>query len=341
VDDNTGGIDLRRPFDHLAAAVVLIGTLLAPRSDALAQTAASPQPPAVQTQLPSPTAPKLPAPPAATSTPILASPSATPQPVPSAAPPVQTNTAPAPVSTPPADLARSPVVQCTCTSPKDDGHWTGKDLAALITGLGGLLGVGVATFAIRSNGRTSRQTTIQKANEAELESLQSKLDNFYGPYLQLSSTNRLIATDLKSHHTTTGQMRILLLLVDPDWKQNFTPGDIAFVEEILSIDAKLLDLIQEKSGLVSSAVQPYLWRAASHFRIMKLASEGKLDSDPARYAHYVYPRQLDKIIEMEINRIHGRIDLLRNDPMVQHPPADELRIPDNLKLSDWPGSYGS
>jgi hypothetical protein len=140
------------------------------------------------------------------------------------------------------------------------------------------------------------------------------------------------------HAIETGEMRILLLLVDPDWKQTFTPGDIGFVEEILSIDAKLLELIQEKSGLVSSAVQPYLWRAASHFRIMKLASEGKLDNDPARYAHYVYPRQLDKIIEMEIKRIYGRIDLIRNNPMVQHPLAKELVIPDNLKLSDWPGS---
>ena len=103
----------------------------------------------------------------------------------------------------------------------------------------------MAALATWSNGRTSRETTIQKANEAELESLQSKLDNFYSPYLQLSNTNRLIATDLKGHHPTTGQMRILLLLVDPAWKQNFKPGDIAFVEEILSIDAKLLELIQE------------------------------------------------------------------------------------------------
>jgi len=113
-----------------------------------------------------------------------------------------------------------------------------------------------------------------------------------------------------------------------------------FVEEILSIDAKLLELIQEKSGLVSSAVQPYLWRAASHFRIMKLAFQGKLDNDPQRYAHCVYPQQLDEIIELEIKRIHGRIDLIQSNPMVLHPPAAELAIPDHLKLSGWPGSSG-
>ena len=93
-------------------------------------------------------------------------------------------------------------------------------------------------------------------------------------------------------------------------------------------------------GLVSSAVQPYLWRAASHFRIMKLAFQGKLDNDPQRYAHCVYPQQLDEIIELEIKRIHGRIDLIQSNPMLLHPPAAELAIPDHLKLSGWPGSSG-
>jgi hypothetical protein len=54
-----------------------------------------------------------------------------------------------------------------------------------------------------------------------------------------------------------------------------------------------------------------------------------------------YPGQLGEAIDLEIKRIQGRIDLLRNDPIVQHPPADELRIPDNLKLSNWPGSTGN
>ena len=227
-------------------------------------------------------------------------------------------------------------VQCNCSVPKDDGRWTGKDWAALLSGFAGILGTIVAVIAILSNGRTSRATTIQKANEAELESLQSKLDSFYGPYLQLSSTNRLIALDLKSHHAAGPEMRVLLILLDPQWKDTFNRGQVALVEEILSIDGKLLDLIQEKSGLVSDAVQPYLWRAASHFRIMKLAVDGKLDNDPKRYAHYVYPRQLDEIIDMEISRIHGRIDLIRGKPMVLHPPASDLSIPDRFKLSDWP-----
>lgn len=285
----------------------------APSSPAVVQSPTSPpgvQPAKPSTPLPSPTS--LPEPPTAKSP-----------------------AAPSP------EVGRYPAVQCNCSASKDDGKWTGKDWAALLGGLGGLFGSAVAAIAIVSNGRTSRGTTIQKANEAELESLQSKLDNFYGPYLQLSSTNRLIATDLKQHRAGGADMRVLLMLLDPKWKDGFSPGEVALIEEILAIDAKLLELIQEKSGLVSATVQPYLSRAAGHFRIMKLASEGKLDNDTDRYAHYVYPRQLAEVIDLEIARIHGRIDLIGSQPMTLHPPAANLPIPDRLKLTDWPASPGN
>ena len=210
--------------------------------------------------------------------------------------------------------------------------WTGKDWAAV---LAGILGSLVALIAVFWNARASRETTAQKANEVELEALQTKLDSFYGPYLQLSSTNKLIAADLKKGRPEGAEMRVLLLLLDPAWKARFTPGEIALVEEILSIDAKLLELIQDKSGLVSAVVQPYLWRAASHFRIIRLASEGKLDNDPARFARYVYPRQLDDVIDLEIDRIHRRIELLRQAPTKLHPPSPDLSIPPDLNLDEW------
>lgn len=259
-----------------------------------------------------------------------------------APPPAKVNTQTgqlAPTAPPPPPVAAVQAAPPSAGS-SGDGGWTAKDITTILAGLGALCGAGVAAFAIRSNGRSSRATTIQKANENELESLQSKLDDFYGPYLQLSNTNYLIASDLKSRQPAGAEMRILLLLLDPNWRDQFNKGDATLIEEILSIDAKLLDLIQEKSGLVSSVVQPYLWRAASHFRIMKLAAEGKLDNDPQRYEHYVYPKQLDKVIDLEIDRIHGRIDRIRKDPMVLHPPAPDLNIPAHLMLVDWPSRSG-
>lgn len=234
------------------------------------------------------------------------------------------------------ETSKMPAPPCNCLSSKDDGHWTGKDWATLLTGFGGLLGVFVAALAIWSNGRSSRATTIQKANEKELESLQSKLDDFYGPYLQLSKTNQLIADDFKSRHSSPKHMRILLLLLDPTWRHSLKSGDQAFIEEILAIDGKLLDLIQDKSGLTSNVIQEYLWRAASHFRIIKMAFDGKLENDPQRFIHHAYPKQLDEIIDLEIKRIQGRIDLIRSAPMELRLPTPDLVIPPRLKLPAWP-----
>ncbi|MFK4386988.1 hypothetical protein [Bradyrhizobium sp. USDA 223] len=298
------------------------------------------------------TAPRVaPSPAKASPTPVIApAPSATLQPQPAPIPPSPSPTAnispgPAPIASPrpPAGPApsqageanKTPVVQCNCSSEKDDGSWRPRDWAPLLTGIAGIFGALVAAIAIIFNLIASRGTTIQKANEAELEALQSKLDNFYGPYVQLSKTNELIASDLKNRHAAGKDMRILVCLLDPKWRDQFSSGEAALVEEILAIDKKLLDLIQDKSGLVSNAVQPYLWRAASHFRIMMLASESKLDNDPGRYEHYVYPRQLDEIVDLETKRIHGRIELIRKKPMELHPPAPELAIPEGLKLPVW------
>jgi hypothetical protein len=50
-------------------------------------------------------------------------------------------------------------------------------------------------------------------------------------------------------------MRILLIMLK--WKEGFSKGDIAQINEIVSIDESLLKLIQDESGLTSSAVQPY------------------------------------------------------------------------------------
>jgi len=225
---------------------------------------------------------------------------------------------------------------CCNVAPKADEGWSGKDVAALLSGIAGFLGAGVAALAIWSNGRTTRATTIQKANEAELAALDAKLDKFYGPYLQLSGTNRLIATELKSRQAEPEKMRILLILLDPEWRNKLSKGDSALVDEIVSIDEALLKLIQEASGLTSSSVQPYLGRAASHFRMMMLAHKAKLDNDPQRYASYVYPRQLDEVLELETDRIHGRMETIRRAPMQLHPPAPELIIPEHLKLTPWP-----
>lgn len=165
-----------RPLAIVAVSVFALGVASAQNAPPSGPTAAGSASPATATT-PSPTAPVPPAP--------------------------ATTTPPAPAG------GRS------ANANSNDDQWTTKDITTILAGLGallgGLCGSIVAAFAIRSNGNSSRQTTIQKANEAELEALQSKLDNFYGPYLQLSNTNALIASDLKSRQREGAAMRVLLI----------------------------------------------------------------------------------------------------------------------------------
>jgi hypothetical protein len=51
---------------------------------------------------------------------------------------------------------------------------------------------------------------------------------------------------------------------------------------------------------------------------MLLAHKGELDNDPSKYRSYVYPRQLDEVVKLEMQRICDRIDLIRLSPMALH-----------------------
>lgn len=235
---------------------------------------------------------------------------------------------------PASEPAPAPVATCSAVNGPPD-LWTAKDYTALIGSLSGFLAFFVGIGAILSNIHSTRSNNNQKTNEAEIEAIEQKLDSFYGPYTQLSNTNKLVADELKSRHRGS-EMRILLLMLAPGWRDGLSRGDGTLVDEIIDLGKKLLSLIQENSGMVDAAVQPYLYRAAAHFRMMTRAHEGKLDNEPTRYGAYVYPRQLDGVIHLEIERLRERMSLLRSQPMKQHPPLQPLSIPNTLALGKWP-----
>lgn len=276
---------------------------------------------------PAPPRPAPETPPAAQAQPTVATPPAPAARLPAPA----TGAQPAPSAT--GSSAGPPVC---CAAPAQSDVWNAKDYATVIGSVAGLLAFFVGLGAIWSNLRSTRNNNNQKTNEGELKSIEEKLDGFYGPYLQLSNTNKLLADELKSRHRNVPDMRILLLLLDPELRGRLSRGDTTIVNEIIDIDTKLLALIQENSGMVDASVQPYLYRAAAHFRMMIRAHESKLDNEPARYSSYVYPRQLDRVIQLEVDRLKARISLLRSRPMTQHPPMEPLAIPAELALDPWP-----
>ena len=206
----------------------------------------------------------------------------------------------------------------------------------LTAALSGFFGLAGTALALQFGWWNTKTAINQKANEAELAAIRAKLDAFYGPYLQRSEENKLLAAEL--HSRQPPGFRTLLGLVDPRWYKNLTKAESTLVDEIVANGIDLRAMMRERAGAVDPAVLPYLARAGTHFTMLILAKAGSLDGDPERYRHFVYPRQLDPVLRADMARLEARATLLRSALLVRHDPAPCLVVPDGLALDPWPSA---
>ena len=96
-------------------------------------------------------------------------------------------------------------------------------------------------------------------------------------------------------------------------------------------------MILEHGGAVSPAIRPHLAAASMHFRMLALAYSSSLDSDPERYAAYVYPRKLDAALALERARLEARRELLRSRPDTAHAAIQDLFLPAELEMASATG----
>lgn len=211
--------------------------------------------------------------------------------------------------------------------------WWDSLLAPVISALTALAGAFIGgSIAQRSNASTINQ----KANEVEAKEIRTKLDTFYGPFVQRLEEGRLLANELRDRQPDKGTFRTLIKLLDPDWLKNASPADRTIVAEIVENGKSLIGLIRDKAGAVDPALSPYLARAATHFTVLKLAKDGALENDPARFERYVFPKQLDDVLSLEVTRLTKRASELQSLPTNVHGPMAPLAIPKHLELPDWP-----
>jgi signal transduction histidine kinase len=186
----------------------------------------------------------------------------------------------------------------------------------------------------RASRQTSEQSIWQKANEAELADIQAKLDGFYMPFWLLSKANHLLALDVKSRQSS--DYRLLVQLFDKRWRDEvLSQGDRKLVEMICNNAEELRTLIATKAGLVDGTVLEYLGRASVHFRILHSAYKNELGTDSSMFSKYVYPRQLDGVIQLEIDRLKARAQELLDNPAKCPPRPVALTIPKELALPAW------
>lgn len=213
--------------------------------------------------------------------------------------------------------------------------WSGRDYAALFSGVAGVLAFFAAIWSTSLAQRANRANLVSKNNEAEVSAIEGKLDGFFGPYLRLSETNRLLHEDLRSRQADPANFRTLIHLLNPDWRSATSATDKTIIDEIMHIDGQLELLIRKNAGKLDIQIQPYLARASAHFRIIRLAHKGKLDQDTQRFGKYVYPRTLDQVLQLEVDRLEARRQVLRQNPGKIPKPIERLAIPQPLQLAPW------
>jgi hypothetical protein len=195
-----------------------------------------------------------------------------------------------------------------------------------------------ADAALETARRTNEASLWQKANETELTDIQAKLDGFYGPFMQMSEANGLLSQELRDRQPDRETHRLISKVFDKHWLDQLSVGDRAIVREICQNAAVLERFIRDKAAMVDDKLSPYLSRASAHYRILNLAQEGKLGTDPTNFLVYIYPYQLTNVLRLEIERLKNRCAQLRAMPYSALGPIPALNIPADRdhQLPAWP-----
>jgi hypothetical protein len=204
------------------------------------------------------------------------------QPATAVATPERTETSPSAVQGLNVRVESIPTVELKAPS----SGWSVKDLASPFVSL---VSVVIALIAVIYGQRNNQATLWQKANEAELKDIQMQLDEFYGPYLQMSEANDLMAQELRARQPDVTEYRLLVKVFDRKWLAQLSKADQTIVREVCENAQRLEAFIRDHAKMVAPQVLPYLSRASAHFRILYLAHKGELGSEfPPYLSRYVY-----------------------------------------------------
>jgi hypothetical protein len=143
---------------------------------------------------------------------------------------------------------------------------------------------------------TQKTLDAQKDVEARLL-ISKKLDEFYGPLLQLRKKSNLLYKKFSEKHRAADRnFATLTYLLDG---KTFQGNDKFLLEEIIRLGAECENLIHSKAGLIDDTDlrQNLIPRATTHFLILRLAYKGALTGDAAHFKDLTFPKELDEKLE--------------------------------------------
>lgn len=179
------------------------------------------------------------------------------------------------------------------------------DLSKYILSFGPLI-TAIATLiaAFYVQHRYNQKVIKQKQREEERKEIFTKLKDFYGPLQRLRGKSDELHTLFKNGRSFATLIKLLE-------GESFAGNDRKLLESIIEIGKQTDELIMKQGGWVQdSELRRMLDKVTTHYTLIDLALQGELKGDVERFEQFVFPRDIDEVIESEIARLHARLNEL-------------------------------
>ncbi len=208
-------------------------------------------------------------------------------------------------------------IQRKLDSPKPKS-WFEEDVPIVVSVIGLCGSIAALILNARQNARTlemtnryNERTLREKSREEQRESIRAKLDEFYGPFTQLRGVSQKLYELLNARHKAPDDARYRpvggFFATVPALLGDWVPDaiDKQLLEEIAKVGDESDKLIAAKIGLVDDReLQAMLWKAATHYRLFRLAKDGHLKGGGKEFTAFGFPFEIDERMRIKVDDLN-------------------------------------
>lgn len=168
----------------------------------------------------------------------------------------------------------------------------------------------VAIGAMIFSYRQFKKGIYAERQKEERQEIYKKLNDFYGPLIQLRQKSNLLYQQFsKEYRVIDPNFATLTYLLNGG---KFDGNDKVLLEEILELGKKCETLIHSKAGLIddSDLRNNIIPRATTHYLILRLAYNSKLQGEAEKFKDLTFPRNMDELLEKRKKTLELRLEEL-------------------------------
>ncbi len=179
------------------------------------------------------------------------------------------------------------------------------DWGTIISSSGAVL---VGVLAIWFSYRQFKKTLDAKKEEERRQDTYQKLNEFYGPLLQLRKKSNLLYEKFRAYYISSNpNFSTLTYLLAGN---TISDGNQkVLLDEIIKLGEACEKLIHEKSGLIDDDIlrNTTIPKVTTHFLILRLAYKNALQGDVGQYQDLIFPRDFDTQIENRVKALEASL----------------------------------